>query len=145
MHSKMTPFAKPGEIERKWYHVDADGEVVGRLASRIAVVLKGKHKGQYTPHADTGDFVVVTNAEKVRFTGKKWSDKMYYRYSGFVGGIKENTAAELREKHPEDILRLAVKRMLPNTPLHRKMLTKLKIYAGSEHPHSAQKPAPLPR
>ncbi|MCB0221717.1 MAG: 50S ribosomal protein L13 [Chrysiogenetes bacterium] len=145
MQTKSTPFAKTGEIERNWFHVDADGEVLGRLATRIAMVLKGKHKPQFTPHIDTGDFIVVTNVEKIKLTGNKWADKMYYRYSGYVGGLKETTAAELRERHPEDILRLAVKRMLPNTPLHRKMLTKLKIYAGTDHPHSAQKPAPLPR
>lgn len=145
MQSKSTPFAKQGEIDRNWFHVDADGEVLGRLATRIAVVLKGKHKPQYTPHIDTGDFVVVTNAEKIKLTGKKETDKMYYRYSGHVGGLKEVNAEQMRERHPEDMLRLAVKRMLANTPLHRKMLTKLKIYAGEQHPHAAQKPAPLPR
>lgn len=135
-----TPFAKPGEIKREWIHFDAEGLVLGRLAARIATILKGKHKAQYTPHTDVGDFVVVTNASKVKLTGNKLDDKIYYWHTGYPGGIKDATARELLEKKPEEVLRLAVKGMLSNTPLHRQMLKKLKIYAGAEHPHTAQKP-----
>ncbi|MEW6777388.1 MAG: 50S ribosomal protein L13 [Bdellovibrionota bacterium] len=135
-----TPFAKQGQFERKWVHIDADGQVLGRLATRIATILKGKNKAQYTPHIDVGDFVVVTNASKIRLTGKKMEDKMYNWYTGHPGGLKTANAAKMIARKPEKVIFLAVKRMLPNTPLHRHMLGKLKIYAGAEHPHAAQKP-----
>lgn len=140
-----TKFAKTGDVDRQWFHVDATDQVLGRLATRIATVLKGKHKAQFTPHADVGDFVIVTNAEKITLTGKKMRDKQYHWYTGYVGGLKTLNAQQMIQKDPEHVIHLAVKRMLPNTPLHRKMLTKLKIYAGPEHPHAAQKPAPLPQ
>ncbi|RMF95442.1 MAG: 50S ribosomal protein L13 [Candidatus Schekmanbacteria bacterium] len=135
--------AKKEDIERKWYLVDAEGKTLGRMASQIATILMGKHKPIYTPSVDTGDFVVVINAEKIVLTGKKWDQKKYYRHSGWIGGIKETTAKEMLAKHPEDIVRLAVKRMLPKTKLGRAMLKKLKVHRGPEHPHSAQKPEPL--
>lgn len=135
--------AKKEDIERKWYLVDAEGKTLGRMASQIATILMGKHKPIYTPSVDTGDFVVVINAEKIVLTGKKWDQKKYYRHSGWIGGIKETTAKEMLAKHPEDIVRLAVKRMLPKTKLGRAMLKKLKVHIGPEHPHSAQKPEPL--
>jgi large subunit ribosomal protein L13 len=135
--------AKPGEIARTWYVVDADGQTLGRLATRIADTLRGKRKPQYTPHVDTGDFVVVVNAERVRVTGKKLQDKMYYRHSGYHGGLKERTLAQMLEQRPEEVLRLAVKGMLPRNRLGRAQLRKLKIYAGPEHPHEAQAPTPL--
>ncbi len=134
---------KPEEVERKWYLVDASGKTLGRLASKIATVLMGKHKATYTPHVDTGDHVVVINADKVVLTGKKWDQKKYYRHSGYPGGLKVLTASQMREKHPERLIYLAVKRMLPKNKLGRKMLRKLKVYAGPEHPHEAQKPEPL--
>ncbi len=139
-----TPFAKPGQIERKWYVVDATDKTLGRLATRIATVLKGKHKAQFTPHADTGDFVIVTNAGKVRLTGKKMTDKLYHWHTGYPGGLKTMQAGHMIERDPGRVLKLAVKGMLPNTSLHRRMLGKLKVYRGAEHPHSAQKPEPLP-
>ena len=126
--------------KKAWFLFDAQDQVVGRLASQIAKVLLGKHKPTFTRHTDTGDFVVVINAEKVKFTGKKWSDKMYYDHSGYVGGLKEKTATELMQKHPEEILKRAVWGMLQKNKLGRSQLTKLKIYAGTEHPHNAQKP-----
>lgn len=132
--------AKESEVERKWYLVDAQDKVLGRLATQIAVRLRGKHKAVFTPHVDTGDFVVVVNAEKVTLTGQKWDKKIYYHHSGYIGGLKEITAGKLREKRPEDILRFAVRRMLPRNVLGRRQLKKLKIYAGPEHPHEAQKP-----
>jgi large subunit ribosomal protein L13 len=138
-----TTWAKASSIEQKWYLIDAKDYVLGRMASKIAVMLMGKHKPIYTPFLDTGDFVVVVNAEKVVFTGTKARDKKYYRHSGYLGGIKERTLGEYLEKAPEDVIRLAVRRMLPKTKLGRQMLTKLKIYAGGEHPHSAQKPVKL--
>lgn len=131
--------AKPGELSAHWWHVDATDKVVGRLASEIAVILMGKHKPTYTPHVDTGDFVVVTNCEKVVFTGKKWQQKQYDWYTGYTGQ-KHETAEHRRGRRPELILREAVRRMLPKSKLGRQMLNKLKIYAGSEHPHSAQQP-----
>ena len=133
-----TYVAKEQEINKKWYLVDARDKVVGRLASRIAHRLRGKHKPIFTPHADTGDFIVVINADKVTFTGRKWDNKVYYRHSGYIGGLKQRRAKELLEKKPEDILRFAVKGMLPKNSLGRRQLKKLKIYAGSEHPHEAQ-------
>jgi large subunit ribosomal protein L13 len=135
--------AKPEEIERKWYLVDASGRTLGRLATRIAMVLMGKHKSTYTPHVDTGDYVVVVNADKVVLTGKKLDQKKYYRHSGYPGGLKVVTARQLLQKHPEKLIYLAVKRMLPKNALGRKMLKKLKVYAGPEHPHQAQKPEPI--
>ncbi|MDA1177948.1 MAG: 50S ribosomal protein L13 [Planctomycetota bacterium] len=131
--------AKPGSIEKKWYVVDATDKVVGRLASDIAVVLMGKHRPIYTPHVDTGDFVIVVNAEKVLFTGRKWDNKNYTRYSGYPG-LKVETAQERKDKHPEKILREAVRRMLPKNKLAAHMLLKLKIFVGPDHPHQAQQP-----
>ncbi len=138
-----TYVAKEQEVNKKWYLVDAGDRVVGRLATQIAMRLRGKHKPTFTPHADTGDFVVVINADKVVLTGKKWNDKIYYRHTGYVGGLKEITAKKLLEKKPEEILRHAVKGMLPKNSLGRRQLTKLKIYAGSDHPHQAQQPEKL--
>jgi len=135
--------ATPQTAEREWFVVDAEGQTLGRLASRIATILRGKHKPTYTPHVDTGDFVVVVNAEKVRLTGNKLDQKMYWRHSGYPGGIKGRTARQMLERKPEDVLRLAVKGMLPKNILGRNMLRKLKIYAGPEHPHQAQQPRPL--
>ena len=138
-----TTQAKTAEVEHAWWSVDADGRVLGRLAVPIARTLMGKHKPSYTPHIDCGDFVVVLNAEKVVLSGKKEEDKTYARYSGYPGGLKETNAATMRERKPEEIVRLAVRRMLPKTRLGRAMLAKLKVYAGSQHPHEAQDPQPL--
>src|SRR5919197_6317967 len=135
--------AKPGEIARNWYVVDADGQTLGRLATRIADTLRGKGKPEYTPHVDTGDFVVVVNAEKIRVTGKKLDDKLYHRHSGYPGGLSSRPLREQLERRPTEVLRLAVKGMLPRNRLSRAQLTKLKIYAGPEHPHEAQAPQPL--
>ena len=135
--------AKPGEITREWYLVDADGQTLGRLATLIADTLRGKRKPVYTPHVDTGDFVVVVNAEKIAVTGNKRADKKYYRHSGYPGGIKERTLNEMLERRPEEVIRKAVKGMLPRNKLGRAQLTKLKIYAGPEHPHEAQAPTTL--
>jgi large subunit ribosomal protein L13 len=135
--------AKPREIEQSWYLVDADARILGRLATQIADVLRGKGKPQYTPHVDSGDFVVVVNAEKVRVTGKKLDQKIYYRHSGYPGGLKERTLAEQLERRPEEVLRRAVKGMLPRNRLAAAQLRKLKIYAGPDHPHEAQNPTPL--
>ena len=131
------------EATRKWFVVDADGKVVGRLASQIAEVLRGKRNPKYTPHQDSGDFVVVVNAEKIAFSGNKIQAKKYYRHSGYIGGISEETAAELMERKPEEVLKRAVKGMLPKNSLGRTQLRKLKIYSGAEHPHSAQQPVEL--
>jgi large subunit ribosomal protein L13 len=130
-------------VEREWHIVDLDGQVVGRIASRIAQVLRGKHKPTYTPHGDAGDFVVVINAEKIRFTGNKWADKTYYRHSGYFGGLKSITAGDLLKRDPSAIIFKAVKGMLPRGPLGRRMLKKFKVYTGSEHPHAAQNPQVL--
>jgi large subunit ribosomal protein L13 len=138
-----TYMAKPGQVEQQWWLVDATDHVVGRLAAKVATILMGKHRPTYTPHVDTGDFVVVTNVEKVRFTGNKWQTKIYQRYSGYPGGLREETAAQLQRRKPEEILRQAVKRMLPKSNLGRKMLAKLKLYDGPKHPHQAQQPQPL--
>jgi large subunit ribosomal protein L13 len=137
-----TYMAKPGEVEQKWHIIDATDQVVGRLASRIAVLLMGKHRPQYTPHVDTGDFVVVINAEKVKFSGKKWEQKEYAWYTGYPGQRTVSAATRL-ERKPELILHEAVRRMLPKNKLAFKMITKLKIYAGAEHPHQAQQPEAL--
>ncbi len=142
-NSFKTQSAKPGQIERDWYLVDAENQVVGRLASRVAALLRGKHKPYFTPHVDCGDFVVVVNAEKVRFTGNKETQKQYYRYSGYPGGLRHRTPKEMRERRPEFIVRNAVKGMLPKGPLGRSMLRKLKVHAGPEHPHEAQQPKTL--
>ncbi|MDA7979795.1 MAG: 50S ribosomal protein L13 [Pirellulales bacterium] len=138
----MTTYqAKPGEIEAHWWFIDADDRVVGRLASEIAMILMGKHRPTYTAHVDTGDFVVVTNVEKIKFTGDKWKNKRYTWYTGYPG-LREETAEDRRAKKPETILTEAVRRMLPKNKLARKMLSKLKVYAGPEHPHQAQNPQP---
>ena len=135
--------AKPGEIVRQWYVVDAEGQTLGRLATRIADMLRGKGKPQYTPHTDTGDFVVVVNAEKVAVTGKKLDQKMYHRHSGYPGGLTSRTLREQLDRRPTDVLRKAVKGMLPRNKLASAQLLKLKIYAGPDHPHEAQAPKPL--
>nr|WP_240597572.1 50S ribosomal protein L13 [Oceanotoga sp. DSM 15011] len=132
--------AKKEDIDRKWYLVDAEGKTLGRLASQIAKVLQGKNKPIYTPSIDTGDFVVVINAEKINLTGKKMEQKEYYRHTGYPGGLKTTSVKEMLEKHPERVLEHAVKGMLPKNLLAKQMLKKLKIYAGTEHPHSAQNP-----
>ena len=135
--------AKPGEIERRWYVVDAEGKTLGRLATQIADALRGKTKPQYTPHVDTGDFIVVVNAEKIAVTGKKMEEKIYYRHSGYPGGIKQRTLREQLDRRPTEVLRAAVKGMLPKNRLAARQLTKLKIYAGPDHPHEAQAPQQL--
>lgn len=142
-NSFKTVSAKASDVERQWHLVDAEGQVVGRLASRIAAILRGKHKPTYTPHVDTGDFVVVINADKVRFTGKKETDKTYFSHSGYPGGVRLRTPAEQRVRKPTFLLENAVRGMLPKNRLGRRMLAKLKVYAGPEHPHEAQKPQPL--
>ena len=137
-----TFMAKPGEVQQQWWLVDADDKMVGRLATEIAMLLMGKHRPTYTPHVDTGDYVVVINAEKVEFSGKKWQQKLYRWYTGY-NGLRSETAEHRRNRRPELILHEAVRRMLPKTRLGRVMLDKLKIYSGSEHPHQAQQPEPL--
>jgi large subunit ribosomal protein L13 len=129
--------------QRRWYVIDAQGKVLGRMATEIAKVLRGKHKPTFTPNQDTGDFVIVVNARSVKLTGTKLGQKVYFRHSEYPGGIRERTAAQMLEKKPEDLIRLAVKGMLPKNRLSRKLVTKLKVYAGPEHPHDAQKPQPL--
>ena len=138
-----TYMANPDKIERKWYVVDADGQTLGRLASEVAKVLRGKNKPVYTPHIDTGDYVIIINAEKVAVTGKKLDQKVYYHHSDYVGGMKETTLKEMMAKKPEKVLELAVKGMLPKGPLGRSMIKKLHVYAGPEHKHEAQKPEVL--
>lgn len=138
-----TPMAKPGELRPNWYLVDAEREVLGRAATRIAQILQGKNKPTWTPHVDTGDYVVVINAKKIQTTGKKNDDKEYDWYTGWPSGRKTRSLAEMRARRPEQIVRLAVRRMLPKSRLGRKMLKKLKIYAGSKHEHAAQQPVPL--
>lgn len=135
-----TQFAKKGDVERKWYVVDARDAVLGRLATKIAVQLRGKNKPLFTPNVDTGDFVIVVNADKVRLTGNKMTDKVYYHHTGYIGGIKAETAREMFEKHPERIIEKAVWGMLPKNTLGKQMLKKLKVYRGAEHPHKAQAP-----
>ena len=137
----MTTFmANPDKVERKWYVVDADGLTLGRLASEVAKILRGKNKPVFTPHVDTGDYVIVVNADKIKVTGKKLHQKVYYRHSDYVGGLKSCTLKELMEKHPTAAVEYAVKGMLPKGPLGRQMFTKLHVYAGPEHKHAAQKP-----
>ena len=140
---RRSTVAKKETVAQDWYLVDATDQIVGRLAVRLATILMGKHKPIYTPHVDTGDFLVVVNCEKVHFTGKKWERKVYRHHTGRIGGLKEAKAADVLRRHPDRILRQAVKRMLPKTKLGRKMIKKLKIYAGSEHPHQAQEPQEL--
>ena len=138
-----TFMANPAKIDRKWYVVDAEGQTLGRLASEIAKVLRGKNKPEFTPHIDTGDYVIVINAEKIQVTGKKMDQKIYYHHSDYVGGMKEVTLKEKMAKKPEDVITLAVKGMLPKGPLGRAMIKKLHVYAGPEHNHAAQKPEVL--
>jgi large subunit ribosomal protein L13 len=135
--------AKAEDVDRRWYVVDAEGETLGRLATRIADTLRGKRKPEYTPHVDTGDFVVVVNAEKIAVTGTKMDDKLYYRHSGYPGGLRVRTLREQLDRRPTEVLRTAVKGMLPRNRLARRQITKLKVYAGPEHPHAAQNPQPL--
>ncbi len=135
--------AKAGDVEQAWHLVDAEGQTLGRLATRIADTLRGKNKPQFTPHVDTGDFVVVVNAEKIAVTGKKLDDKMYHRHSGYPGGLRSRPLREQLERRPTEVLRKAVKGMLPRTRLGRAQIRKLKIYAGPEHPHTAQAPTPM--
>ena len=132
--------ANPAKVERKWYVVDATGYTLGRLASEVAKVLRGKNKPIFTPHIDTGDYVIIVNAEKIKVTGKKLDQKIYYHHSDYVGGMKETTLREMLAKKPEKVVELAVKGMLPKGPLGREMFTKLHVYAGAEHPHAAQQP-----
>jgi large subunit ribosomal protein L13 len=134
---------KNEEVERGWYLVDATGKTLGRLATDIASRLRGKHKVEYTPHVDTGDYIVVVNADKIRVTGNKLKDKMYYRYTGYIGNLKSMPLEKMLKEKPERVLQLAVKGMLPRNPLGRKMFSKLKVFAGSEHDHDAQQPIPL--
>jgi len=141
--SYKTLTAKPSEIVKKWHVVDAEGLIVGRMATKIATILRGKHKPSYTPNIDTGDYVIVINADKVRFTGNKMQDKIYQRYSGYTGGQKERTAAEMMAKKPTDIVEKAVRGMLPKSKLGRAQLKKLFLYTGTEHPHAAQNPEAL--
>jgi large subunit ribosomal protein L13 len=135
-----TPMAKKGSIEQKWHLIDANGKTLGRLATRVAMLLRGKHKPIFTPHVDTGDFVVVVNAEKISLTGKKWKDKLYIHHSGYPGGLKSISAGKMREKKPERLVTMAVQGMLPKNKLGRKMIKKLKVYSGNAHPHQAQQP-----
>ena len=135
--------ANPAKVERKWYVVDATGYTLGRLASEVAKVLRGKNKPVFTPHVDTGDYVIVVNADKIKVTGKKLDQKIYYHHSDYVGGMKETTLREMLAKKPEKVVELAVKGMLPKGPLGREMFTNLHVYAGAEHPHAAQQPEAL--
>jgi large subunit ribosomal protein L13 len=138
-----TSSAKPHEIERKWFVIDAQGQTLGRLATRVATVLRGKHKPIYTPHIDCGDYVIVVNAEKINVTGQKLDQKIYYRHSGYPGGLKQVTLRRQLQTHPERVIEAAVRGMLPKNRLGRKMFRKLKVYDGPEHPHQAQQPEPL--
>lgn len=135
--------AKPAEVKRDWYVIDADGKTLGRLATEIARRLRGKHKAEYTPHVDTGDYIVVVNAEKVRVTGSKETDKIYYHHTGYIGHMKSASLGKMRQTHPDRIIKTAVKGMLPRNPLGREMFRKLKVYAGPEHNHQAQQPKVL--
>ena len=141
--NNSTYMPNPDTIERKWYVVDAEGQTLGRISSEIAKILRGKHKPEFTPHADLGDYVIVINAEKVKVTGKKLNQKIYYRHSDYVGGMKETTLKEMLATHPERVISFAVKGMLPKGPLGRQMYKKLFVYVGGEHPHAAQKPEAL--
>ena len=141
--TKSTQYAKPGEVERKWVLIDAEGATLGRLATRAAMILRGKDKPQFTPHTDTGDFVIVINADKVVLTGNKANSKAYYRHSGYLGGLKKTTYRQAMEKKPTWVVDHAIKGMLPKTTLGRKQGMKLKVYAGPEHPHQAQNPVKI--
>jgi len=143
LRSMKTFSAKNEEVRRDWYVVDADGKILGRLASELARRLRGKHKPEYTPHVDTGDYMVVINAEKIRVTGNKMKDKMYYRYTGYIGNLKSTSLEKLLARKPERVIELAVKGMLPRNSLGRRMLRKLRVFAGPEHSHVAQQPKPL--
>tara|TARA_Y100001970_G_scaffold279302_1_gene386396 strand:+ start:4773 stop:5231 length:459 start_codon:yes stop_codon:yes gene_type:complete len=136
----MTKFVKKDDLENNWYEIDANNAIVGRLATVISKIIRGKNKSTYTPHMDNGDFVIVKNIEKIKFTGNKFQNKKYFRHTGHPGGIKESTPEKMSKNKPGEILKLAVKRMLPGGPLAKKQLTKLKIYTGSEHPHTSQNP-----
>ncbi|MBK5969694.1 MULTISPECIES: 50S ribosomal protein L13 [Thiorhodovibrio] len=138
-----TKSAKPAEVRRVWHLVDAEGKTLGRLATEVARRLRGKHKPTYTPHVDTGDYIVVVNAEKIRVTGNKLENKMYHRHTGYIGNLRSTSLAEMLARHPERVLEAAVKGMMPHNPLGRAMLKKLKVYAGTEHRHAAQQPQPL--
>lgn len=144
MIQKATPSARPGDVEGKWYVLDATDVVLGRAATQIAMALRGKNKPTFTPHMDTGDFVIIINADKVKLTGNKMDDKRYYWHSGFPGGIKTRTATQLLDKRPEEVWRRAVWGMLPKNRLGRQLIRKLKVYAGPDHPHEAQQPQPFP-
>lgn len=141
--NKSTHYAKKGEVQRNWVLIDADGATLGRLATKAAMILRGKNKPQYTPNTDTGDFVVVINADKVQLTGVKADHKEYWRYSGWLGGLKKESFEEAMEKHPERVVEHAIKGMLPHSSLGRQQATKLKVYAGPEHPHAAQNPVKI--
>jgi len=141
--TSQTPWVKKEEVKREWYIIDAKDKVLGRLASKLASMLQGKHRPDYTPHVDQADFIVVVNAEKIKLTGKKLDQKIYWRHSGYIGGLKLETARKLLERKPEQLIYLAVKRMLPRNRMRKKLLKKLKIYAGPNHPHLAQNPKPL--
>lgn len=140
---RKTYSAKPGDVQRKWYVVDAEGLTLGRLATTVAATLRGKHKAMYTPHIDTGDYVIVVNASKVKVTGNKETQKFYYRHSDYPGGLKTTSLKDMRARHPERIIESAVRGMLPGSNLGRQQLKKLKVYAGSNHPHASQNPTPL--
>ncbi len=140
---RQTTFLKPGQVTPEWHHVDADGKILGRMATEIARVLMGKHRPDWTPHVDCGDFVVVTNAEKIVLTGRKAEQRMVQSYSGYPGGLRQRSVGSVLAKHPERVVEQAVRRMLPKTRLGRQMFSKLKVYAGSDHPHTAQAPATL--
>ncbi len=142
--SYRTPAAKPAEVQREWYIIDAQDLVLGRLSTRVATVLRGKHKPSWSPHVDCGDYVIVVNADRVKLTGNKLDAKRYYRYSGHFGGLKSRTAAQTLDENPEHVIRHSVKGMLPKNRLGRSVLKKLKIYPGAEHPHAAQQPKPFP-
>lgn len=137
---RTTFMAKGHEVERKWLVIDAEGQTLGRLASEVAAILRGKNKPTFTPNVDTGDHVIIINADKIHLTGNKLQDKIYYRHTQFAGGLKQRTAGEMKEKYPTQMIELAVKGMLPKNSLGRKMFSKLNVYAGAEHPHAAQKP-----
>jgi large subunit ribosomal protein L13 len=139
----QTPWVKKEEVQRNWYLIDAKGQVLGRLASKLAYLLQGKHRPDFTPHVDQADFFVIINADKIKLTGKKLDQKVYWRHSGYMGGLKLETARKLLEKKPEMLIHLAVKRMLPRNRMRPKLLKKLKIYAGANHPHTAQNPQPI--
>jgi len=138
-----TPSTRPQDVQHDWYVVDAENKTLGRLATEVARRLRGKHKPEYTPHVDTGDYIVIVNAEKVAVTGNKLADKMYYRHTGYIGNLKSSNLQDLLDKHPERVIEIAVKGMLPKNTLGRAMYRKLKVYAGAEHPHSAQQPMAL--